>query len=312
MSQARPSRRLLPFLLLACLLLLSLTACTSKEEKENVVATYSGGKTITRDELEHQFRFQRQLIDPQYEASVENKRAFLDEYILLHKVLIAKAEQQGIQPDVSDLDEQVNTYKRQVTDLIYHGDGAAFAKRLQAFGITDDDLRQLVTDDATLRAYKAQVTGDPKPTAAELQAYYDRHRAEFATGTLSQILVESEADALAVKSHLDAGADFATEAKKFSRDVTAKQTGGRMVNADFSRLVEGLRKAAATLPLKTVSPPILSDYGWHLVKVEQRTIPTFAAIRGKLTAKLTEEKQNVAWNAFTEQARQEAQITLHL
>lgn len=321
-TAAAPSRRgslkgagslLTAWLLLFSLLLVS--GCTFLEPDDNTAAVYTAPdgseQTVTRAELAEQFKLHRQLIDPSYPAGDDNLRLFLEEYIVLQKVMLPSA-QSGGEPTGLDVATETATYKQQVIDLIYQGDKSAFDRQMKKLGLTDDHLTRLVENDLTLRRYKAQQIGEPQPAAAELRAYYDLHKGEFATGTLSHILVKTEQEALTAKKRLDAGENFAALAKELSLDPTASANGGTLTGVDFNQFVEGFRNAAATLKLHQVSPPVLSDYGWHLIRVDERHIPSFEEAKAKLTAHLIEENKNAAWNAFYETTRQAADIRINI
>ena len=48
-----------------------------------------------------------------------------------------------------------------------------------------------------------------------------------------------------------------------------------MDDVQFGLFVGPFRDAAATLPLKTYSGPVQTEYGWHIIRVEKRDVPKF-------------------------------------
>ena len=85
------------------------------------------------------------------------------------------------------------------------------------------------------------------------------------------ILVDTETDALDLKKQLDGGADFEQLAKQHSRCPSGKQGGtlgsfarGDMVQ-EFDAVVFG------DLALGTVSEPVKTQFGFHLIDVQERT-----------------------------------------
>jgi parvulin-like peptidyl-prolyl isomerase len=75
-------------------------------------------------------------------------------------------------------------------------------------------------------------------------------------------------DAIAQK--IKAGADFAEMAKDSSEDLTSNQSGGDLGYFQWGRMVDEFQDAAFKLKVGEVSEPVLSNYGWHLIKLEDR------------------------------------------
>ncbi|HKK75130.1 MAG TPA: peptidylprolyl isomerase [Saprospiraceae bacterium] len=78
--------------------------------------------------------------------------------------------------------------------------------------------------------------------------------------------------AMSVKRQLDNGASFSTLAKSNSDDNSVKNNAGHIgyVTALFPKGYYGFETAAYTLPLNTVSMPVRTSGGYHLVKAHDR------------------------------------------
>jgi parvulin-like peptidyl-prolyl isomerase len=74
----------------------------------------------------------------------------------------------------------------------------------------------------------------------------------------------------AIAKEIANGADFAEEAKAKSEDETTAQDGGNLGFFTWGRMVDEFQEAAFKLDSGQVSPPVLTDYGWHLIKLEER------------------------------------------
>jgi hypothetical protein len=75
---------------------------------------------------------------------------------------------------------------------------------------------------------------------------------------------------IAVKKQLDAGADFATLAKQYSEDTGSKDQGGELGWFGKSQMVAEFADAAFKLQPGQVSDPVKTQFGYHLIKVEER------------------------------------------
>ncbi len=75
---------------------------------------------------------------------------------------------------------------------------------------------------------------------------------------------------LSLKSQMDSGVSFEQLAEKYSQDPTSAIKGGDLGWVQPGTLVPPFEKAMDALPLKQVSAPVKSEYGWHLIEVLAR------------------------------------------
>src|SRR5580692_10987494 len=88
------------------------------------------------------------------------------------------------------------------------------------------------------------------------------------------ILVPTEDEAKAIAAELKKGADFATLAKEKSKDPGAAD-GGDLGYFTKDQMVPEFAEAAFKLDKGQISDPIHTQFGWHIIKVEdKRTKPT--------------------------------------
>ena len=72
---------------------------------------------------------------------------------------------------------------------------------------------------------------------------------------------------------IKAGKDFALMAKQYSLDAASAIKGGDLGWVSAEELVPAFATAMKDLPLNTISKPIQSPFGWHLIEVlERKTI----------------------------------------
>ena len=69
---------------------------------------------------------------------------------------------------------------------------------------------------------------------------------------------------------LRSGKDFALMAKQYSVDAASATKGGDLGWVTAAELVPPFSKAMNELPLNTVSKPVKSQFGWHLIEVLER------------------------------------------
>lgn len=73
-----------------------------------------------------------------------------------------------------------------------------------------------------------------------------------------------------IYEQLKSGKDFATMAKLYSLDAGSATKGGDLGWVVAEELVKPFADAMATLSLNTVSKPVKTPYGWHLIEVLER------------------------------------------
>ena len=100
----------------------------------------------------------------------------------------------------------------------------------------------------------------------------------------SHILVKTEEEAKTIKKKLDKGTDFITLAKEFSLDGN-KDDGGSLGYFSAGQMVPEFEKATAALKVGQISDPIKTDFGYHIIKLEDKRkveLPSFEKMRSKI------------------------------
>ena len=100
----------------------------------------------------------------------------------------------------------------------------------------------------------------------------------------SHILVETEEEAKAIKEELDAGADFAATAREKSTGPSGPN-GGQLGWFGAGAMVPTFEAAVIALEVGEVSEPVQTDFGWHVIILnETRTpdAPTLDEVRDEL------------------------------
>ncbi|HZN99480.1 MAG TPA: peptidylprolyl isomerase [Gemmatimonadales bacterium] len=118
---------------------------------------------------------------------------------------------------------------------------------------------------------------------AEAMAYYKAHSKEFErpkTAYLSYVALPRAAmaaDTVAVRARADsarqeilAGAPFADVARRESSDSASAAKGGDLGEWTKGTMDPAFDSAAFSLPLRTVSRPVLSQFGFHLIEITSR------------------------------------------
>src|SRR5476651_785229 len=149
--------------------------------------------------------------------------------------------------------------------------------RLLMDSLLASEGKAATTDDAMKKVYE-----DASKQIAGEQEVHARH-----------ILVETEDEAKAVAEELKKGADFAELAKKKSKDPGASD-GGDLGFFTKDQMVPEFSTVAFALEPGKVSDPVKSQFGWHIIKVEEkrsRKAPEFEQVKGQIETYVTRKAQ---------------------
>jgi peptidyl-prolyl cis-trans isomerase C len=107
------------------------------------------------------------------------------------------------------------------------------------------------------------------------------------------ILVETEDQAKKIEDELKKGADFAELAKKESKDPGASD-GGDLGFFTKEQMVPEFSTAAFALEPGKISDPVKTQFGWHIIKVEEkrtRKAPDFEQVKPQIETYVVRKAQ---------------------
>jgi len=158
-------------------------------------------------------------------------------------------------------------------------------------------IRYLLVD---IEALRAKVN----PTPAEIERAYNNNIDQYTTPEqvrASHILLKTEGkDDAAVKAKAEeilkqarAGADFAELAKKYSEDEASAKQGGDLDYFGKGRMVPEFDQAVFSIEPGTISDPVKTQYGYHIIKLVDKkpsTTRTLAEVRQQIADQLAYER----------------------
>lgn len=151
------------------------------------------------------------------------------------------------------------------------------------------------------------IASEEAVTESALRAAYEETYGSESPGmeyNASHILVASEEEAAALKAEVDAGADFAELAQEHSTGPSGPN-GGSLGWFSEGMMVPTFEAAVLELEPGGVSGPVQTQFGWHLVKLNDsraKEAPTFEEVRGELQQEMTDAAIEAAVIAITEAA----------
>ena len=108
------------------------------------------------------------------------------------------------------------------------------------------------------------------------------------------ILVPTEDEAKAILAEVKKGTDFAELAKQKSKDPGAAAEGGDLGYFGKDQMVPEFAETAFKLDKGQVSDPVKTQFGWHIIKVEDtrtKPVPEFAQVKDQVETYVVRKAQ---------------------
>ena len=165
-------------------------------------------------------------------------------------------------------------------------DTAEFARQMAYYrdktlmeGLLGGIAKTAATDDAEHKVYE-DVAKQQKPE----EEYHARH-----------ILVPTEEEAKAALARVKGGEDFAKVADEVSKDPGSQ--GGDLGWFTKDKMVPEFAEAAAKLDKGQISEPVKSQFGWHVIKLEdkrEKQFPPFDQVKDQVARYVIQKAQSDA------------------
>ncbi|MFT3732516.1 MAG: peptidylprolyl isomerase [Hyphomicrobium sp.] len=184
------------------------------------------------------------------------KRVSLLEFLIDNQLFAEAAESEKLDQG-ADFQTRLAYLKRRALRELY------FDKVIKS-SVTEDEARKIYDEQVKLLKPEEEVSA--------------RH-----------ILVDTEEQAKALKEKIDKGADFAQLAKENSKDPGSKDDGGNLGYFGHGQMVPQFEDVVFKLQKGQVSDPVKTQFGWHLVKLEDRRTkqpPAFDVVKDRIMQSL--------------------------
>ena len=218
---------------------------------------------------------------------------------LLEQVVLEKILNEQYEVTDEEIDAEFDKYAEQYGD--------SFESLLAQSGFTEDTFK----DNLRFEVLKNKaIAKTVKVTDEEISKYYEQAKYEL---NGRHILVETEEEAQEIIKQLKDGADFAELAKEKSVDTGTGANGGELDWFTVGKMVPAFNDAAYALELNTISEPVQSDYGFHIIEItDKREVEGFGTLeeeKKSIKEKLKEQKILEAdWTAISAKLIKDAEV----
>jgi parvulin-like peptidyl-prolyl isomerase len=231
---------------------------------------------------------QGQQLPPDFEIQILNQLIYI----------------QLLQQKATDADRAAGQKEADVqfTNILQHfGSPEALQRQLTAVGMTMEQLRAKAVQEAVAKAALRREL-NITTTDAEAMDYFTNHPSEFEspeTVHVRHILLLTmdpstrtplSADQVAAKrksiddllKRVKAGEDFAKLATQYSEDPGSKERGGELDPFPRGQMVPEFEAAAFSLATNQVSDVVTTSYGFHIIKVLDKSPAKKVALSDKV------------------------------
>lgn len=261
-------------------------------EINHPVALFKGGQ-ITQGELQTRMALDRAFgyASEEHAESHEYQQYLLEEMIV-QRILSSRLDEAGKTAAAADVEKEIAFFQTEFASSSRIA--ADLNTRLAEQGLSEKDFHAFV--EQLVFARRALTASIPED---KLKASYDERAAsgDLHIATVRHILIgfedaqgkertkeEAKAKAQQIVDKLRSGADFAELAKKESEDPGSKDNGGLYKDAPINQWVEPFKKATKELSLDSISDPVETTFGYHIIRVESRGVLSFEQEKETLLA----------------------------
>lgn len=182
-------------------------------------------------------------------TDTELRKQLMDE-LIQEKVIFAQAQKLGVSVSSQELMDAYNLQKKQTPD---------FEKKIQQlYGMTPSQFQDILAN----QLLKAKIQGG-----------------QIVTVHVSHILTTTPQAAAAAENALKGGLSFSDAAKQFSQDAQTKDKGGDLgfwtKGQLATQIAQNFEDSAFGLVVNQISDPVQTKFGYHIIKVTEKTGKTY-------------------------------------
>lgn len=281
-------------------------------DSETVVAVV-GGEKVMKTEFNQMFEMFKVQYEQQYGPEIWEQdvdgRKYID--VMKEKVLdmlvdIKVQENEAIKAGITATEEEINAEVEKARE--YFDTEEKFNEFLTSQKMTMEYLKDTIRKDILVSKLQEKLTANAAVTDEEVAAYYTSNQDQFISVKASHILIESEEEAKKILERAKKGENFGELALQNSTDPSAKENKGDLGYFRKGDMVEPFEAAAFAMQVGEISDLVKTDFGYHIIKVEDKKFDKLEDIAGELKLQMLENNKNDVYQGLLEEMRTKANI----
>ena len=287
-------------------------------------AAIVNGTVITQDELDSQMdmvvdRLQASGRVPDV-SQLEEVRGQVLENLIARELLYQESQKKGIKISEEEVNKQLISLKGQFPNE------EEFNKALKRMNLTEASIKEKLARDLSLKKLiDHEIAPKVKLSDSDIRAFYDNNLETFKQPERVQashilIKVDPEADASQkaeaqkkiglVQEKLQKGEDFGALAKEYSEGPSGPN-GGELGYFTRGQMVKPFEEAAFAMKPGEVSGMVETRFGYHLIKVTDKTPETtmpYDDVKDRLEQFLKQRKLQEEINVYVKRLEEHAKV----
>jgi len=287
------------------------------EVDNNTVVAKVSGEEIKKEEFKKVFeifknQYEKQFGTEVWEQELEGRkfievaREKLLDMLVDERLQLKKATELGITVTDEEVNSEIENTKK------YFDTEEKFNEYLKVQGMDLEYFKQSMRKELIISKLTEKLTANIAVTDEEVKVYYDTHQSEFMKVKASHVLLDTKEEAEKILARAKAGEDFAELAKQNSKDPSAKENSGNLDYFGHGDMVEPFEKAAFALKPGEISDVVQTDFGFHVIKVEDSKLDTFEDVKEQLKATMLSDKKNAEYEKLLADMRKNANIETYV
>jgi len=282
-----------------------------------------GGKAIRLSEVDLVALFWSQSNSPEAQGAGSRKELQMRalDHLIDQLVLAQEAERQSVAVDDSLIGQMISQWTAQFPSEVERD------KSLAARSMTFEEVREKFRQDVLVQGLVEKLIQDTlRVDDGAARAFYDQNPQHFdqtavrarhvlfmvPPGAPPESLAVAEAQAEEVRRQALAGADFEELAGRYS-DCPSKERGGDLGFFRRGEMIPAFSDVAFATQPGTIPEVVHSEYGFHVIKVEERRdegLRPFEEVQPAIQRYLYQQELQQAVDVLADRLREKAKIKM--
>ena len=216
------------------------------------------GRLVTIDNYYKNYQYISQFYSKtqQPDVNLDDVKKKIMEQLIDNEIMESQAKKYGVAVKNSDIE---NAY----SEVVVQNGGEEEVKKVLAdlYGLSSKDFKKLIAEQILQQKLSETVPVQVRARHILIRVAKDAPEATVneTKGRMDKVVAE-----------IQAGADFAETAKKYSEDTGSSQNGGDLDFFTRGQMDPDFEKVAFETEVGKTSAVFRSEFGWHIVKVEEK------------------------------------------
>lgn len=265
------------------LMVILITGCSQKAKVDDGVAAVVNGTAISMEDFNKNFALYKMDYEMQFGSEIFNENTDYGlnlvktvkeqvlEKLITDQILLQLALEKNIKVEDTVIEESYQEY------LQFLNNNETYKAFSVENGIDEAFVKNLINTGEIINLYQAQFIEELAVDEAAARKYYDENPDFFFNEEVRarHILVEDRELADTLYTRAMSGESFEALAQEFSIDPGSKDLGGDLGYFPQGVMIKAFEDAAFALEIGEISEPVATNYGYHIIKLEDKVSEVF-------------------------------------